>query len=153
MTIAYKWIGANKGLTTDSAYPFTSGSSGLTGNCVTTGYANIAKTAPTGFVNVAPNSVAALLSAVAQHPVAVGVQASSDIFQFYAGGIISDASCGTMIDHAVLVTGYGTDAAGVDYWRVKNSWSTSWGEQGYARILRSSANICGVLNSPDYPVL
>jgi C1A family cysteine protease len=54
--------------------------------------------------------------------------------------------CGTSIDHGVLVVGYGTES-GTDYWLLKNSWGTTWGEKGYFRILRSSATgpgICGL---------
>ena len=48
------------------------------------------------------------------------------------------------IDHAVLIVGYGTQDD-VDYWTVKNSWGTEWGESGYYRMVRGS-NHCGIAN-------
>ncbi|KHJ42331.1 hypothetical protein D918_07671 [Trichuris suis] len=52
---------------------------------------------------------------------------------------------GTQItNHAVLIVGYGVDdQTGTDYWIVKNSWSTLWGEHGYFRI-RRGADECGI---------
>ena len=34
------------------------------------------------------------------------------------------------MDHAVLIVGYGTDN-GKDYWTIKNSWGTKFGEDGF----------------------
>ena len=45
-----------------------------------------------------------------------------DSFQSYSSGIYNEPKCGTRIDHAMLLTGYGTDPVGGDYWIVKNSW-------------------------------
>ena len=73
----------------------------------------------------------------------------------YKGGIISGSACGTNLDHAVNMVGYGSEN-GQDFWIVRNSWGTSWGERGYFRVARSSrdgAGVCGVLKMSSYPIL
>ena len=68
----------------------------------------------------------------------------------------SSETCGTNLDHGVLIVGYGTEN-GVDYWLVKNSWSSDWGDQGYVKIERSDsksdAGICGVAMQPSFPIV
>ena len=141
------------GLTTESAYPYTSGKTGVNGNCVTTGYSNDANVAPQSFTDVATGSVTALQSAVSQQPVSIAIQANQAAFQSYKSGVLT-GRCGTRLDHGVLLVGYGTDATtGLDFWKVKNSWGTSWGESGFIRIERSSADLCGILDAPSYPNL
>ena len=61
--------------------------------------------------------------------------------------------CGTRLDHGVLLVGYGTYTDGTDYWKVKNSWGSSWGMDGYILMERSSADLCGVLDAASYPTL
>jgi hypothetical protein len=56
------------------------------------------------------------------------------------------SQCNTAINHGVLVVGV-TD----DYWIVKNSWGTTWGENGYIRLAKG--NTCAVCQYPSYPVL
>jgi cathepsin L len=53
------------------------------------------------------------------------------------------------LDHVVMVSGYGTDENGDDYWIVKNTWSTYWGENGYIRISRKAPD-CGIATQPIY---
>lgn len=47
-------------------------------------------------------------------------------------------------NHAVLIVGYGTDENGVDYWKIRNSWSEYWGEKGHMRIARNRGNLCQI---------
>jgi cathepsin L len=88
-----------------------------------------------GFNDVPQNSTMELELAVAHGPVSVAIEDDTFIFQLYNGGIISDSGCGINLDHGVLVIGYGSDA-GKDYWILKNSWGTSWGEKGYFKIAK-----------------
>ncbi|XP_059147880.1 uncharacterized protein LOC131935498 [Physella acuta] len=72
-------------------------------------------------------------------------------FLNYKGGIYFDRMCtpGGISHHAVQIVGYGT-VGGMDYWIIKNSWGTQWGEQGYMRMLRGQ-NICGISAISSYP--
>jgi len=91
----------------------------------------------------------AMLSALALGPVSVLVEADRSAFQYYRSGILNDPSCGTEIDHAILATGYGTEN-GVDYWKIKNSWGSSWGDKGYIRFKRG-VNQCGISGGAILP--
>merc|ERR1711982_68061 len=83
-------------------------------------------------------------SALMKGPVSIGVDASR--FQTYRSGILSNCN-GRQLDHGVLAVGYTSQ-----YFKVKNSWGRSWGENGYIR-LSTSGNQCGMLNEGIYPVV
>ena len=103
--------------------------------------------------NVKPNDQNSLKSAVAQQPVSVAIEADTQYFQSYSGGILDSPICGTTLDHGVLIVGYGEEN-GLKYWLLKNSWSTTWGEEGYFKILRSDSSndpgVCGVAMDPSF---
>jgi len=151
MDDAFTYVKNNGGLTTEDQYPYTSGTTGKTGTCVTSGYTINSNVAPASYTDVAHNSVDALMSAVVQQPVSIAIQANQPAFQSYKSGVLT-GRCGQRLDHGVLAVGYGTQN-GVDYWKVKNSWGVTWGDQGYILIERSSKDLCGVLDAPSYPNL
>jgi C1A family cysteine protease len=108
----------------------------------------------TGYKDVAKNDMQALMEAVTQQPVSIAIEADKSAFQLYRSGILS-STCGTHLDHGVLLVGYGSDS-GKDYWKVKNSWGTTYGENGYVRLLRGKggAGECGLLSGPpSFPVV
>ncbi len=151
MDTAFDWVKSNGGITTEDAYPYTS-SGGTTGTCTKTGYTNNANVAPKSYTDVTENSVSALMTALAQQPVSIAIQANQLSFQSYSSGVLT-GRCGTNLDHGVLAVGYGTWTDGTDYWKVKNSWGDSWGMDGYILIERSDDNLCGVLSAASYPTL
>jgi C1A family cysteine protease len=83
----------------------------------------------------------ALGRALKDGPVSVAIEADQSIFQFYKSGVL-DGNCGKNLDHGVLAVGYGADSSN-GYWIVKNSWGTTWGNQGYVWI-RAMKNMCGI---------
>jgi len=135
---------------TEESYAYTA----RDGTCNLSGCeVGIPKGAVLGFSDVSTDSEKALMSAVAQQPVSVAIEADQSAFEFYSSGVLT-ASCGTNINHPVLVVGYGSEA-GIDYWKIKNSWGSSWGHGGYARLERgvSGAGQCGILSLPSYPTV
>jgi C1A family cysteine protease len=79
-------------------------------------------------------------------PVSVEIDAKHDSFQLYKSGIYDEPRCSVQeVDFAIGVVGYGTDG-GVAYWIGRNSWGTSWGEDGYIRMSKDKDNQCGIAN-------
>jgi C1A family cysteine protease len=155
MDNAFSWTKSNGGLCTESGYPYTSGTTGQKGTCVTTCSKNTAVT-PKGFTDVAKNSDSALMTALTLQPVSVAIQANQPAFQSYKSGVLT-GTCGTNLDHGVLAVGYGTYTDGTDYYKVKNSWGTGWGMGGYILIQRGNPQRCGecgiLCGPPSYPNL
>ena len=59
------------------------------------------------------------------------------------------------MNHGVLVVGYGYDEdTDLDYWLIKNSWGTTWGDNGYGKIkMNSEHGICGIHFVATYPII
>nr|XP_017207692.1 cathepsin S, ortholog 1 isoform X1 [Danio rerio] len=144
---AFLYVIQNRGIDSSTFYPYEHKEgvcrysvSGRAGYC-------------TGFRIVPRHNEAALQSAVANiGPVSVGINAKLLSFHRYRSGIYNDPKCSSaLINHAVLVVGYGSEN-GQDYWLVKNSWGTAWGENGYIRMARNK-NMCGISSFGIYPTI
>jgi len=148
MDNAFQYIISNGGLTTEAGYPYTA-----TGPNTCNVQTPLASTI-TGYCDVNSGDENALAAAVAVGPVSVAIEADQSCFQFYSSGVMSDPTCGTQLDHGVLAVGYGT-VQGVNYWNVKNSWGTSWGNNGYIWLGKQVAGqplgVCGIASEPSYP--
>ena len=148
MDQAFQYV-VSSGLVTDAEYPYTATGPNACQN------SSRPVVTLSGFKDVPQNSEVALMTAVAQQPVSVAVEADQNVFQFYSSGVMTKA-CGTSLDHGVLLVGYGT-VGGQDYYKVKNSWGADWGDKGYILLGRGSAfgqsGQCGIQMDPSFPVV
>jgi C1A family cysteine protease len=142
---------AKKGVPREKDYPYTSGERTVfdgRGTCLTDRLNNFVTVIE--FAEIEPNNELKLKEAVAKQPVAVTVDAST--LMEYKGGIIRSINGCATVNHAVLAVGYGTDANGTKFWKLKNSWGEGWGENGYFRIERTdSTNTKGTLCLTQFP--
>jgi C1A family cysteine protease len=147
MDDAFEFIIAN-GICSEAAYPYVSGGGNVP--ACTKGCSTVATLS--SYHDIPSGVEADMMAAVNLGPVSIAIEADSQAFQFYSGGVFNDPACGTTLDHGVLIVGYGTDAASNSpYWIVKNSWGASWGESGYIRMIRNQ-NECGLSNAASYPI-
>jgi len=147
MTQAMDYIIKNNGIDTEASYPYTAAD----GTCHFSP-SNVGSTLKS-YVNINAGDEGDLLNKVALGPVSVAIDASQDSFQFYSSGVYDEPNCSTSaLDHCVLAVGWGTDSgSGKDYWIVKNSWSASWGLEGYIWMSRNNGNQCGIATAATLP--
>jgi len=140
----------NNGQCSETSYPYTSGVTKTAGPCQKCSSSGVKFSSCS---DVTPKDQVALKGAVAIGPVVIAIEADTRYFQSYSSGILDSTSCGTTLDHAVEIVGYGTEN-GIDYWKVRNSWSSAWGENGYVRIKKTSSTndigICGIAAEPSF---
>jgi xylem cysteine proteinase len=157
----FEWIGKTGGLCTEQAYPYVSGTTKTTGTCQKT-CTKVSGSDVQSVVNVKPKSDADMMTALSKTVVSIAIQANEPTFQLYKSGVFTGA-CGSSLDHAVALVGYGT-MNGLDYYILRNSWSQSWGQSGYMLISRGNdpatgkpynngAGECGLLMEASYPVV
>eukprot|EP00743_Colponemidia_sp_Colp-15_P009909 GILK01010867.1.p1 GENE.GILK01010867.1~~GILK01010867.1.p1 ORF type:complete len:328 (-),score=11.54 GILK01010867.1:121-1104(-) len=145
--VAWDYTTQNGGMTEEWMYSYQS-YWGTTPSCIYS--ATNPQTKPfvqtSGYSVTSPrNDVDSVLQSLfVNGPLAISVDASN--WNNYESGIYNgcDYANNISMDHAVQLVGYGTDAAlGSDYWIVRNSWSASFGEQGFIRLVRESTPKCG----------
>lgn len=108
-----------------------------------------------GCVTVQPNSSFALAYELEKRPLSVYITSSTFAFRFYKSGIITEGCNGTLGHYATII-GTDKDNEGRMYWKVRNTWGSNWGDNGYVKILREDneqpiPSICDVTISPSYP--
>jgi len=149
MDLAFQYIIEN-GLCSNLSYPYTAEEEQCNNTCK-----SLVKIS--NYSDIIQNKEKILMKAVQHQPVSVAIQANKRSFQMYKSGIYSDPDCGFQLDHGVLLVGYGYDKdLNMDYWIIKNSWSESWGENGYIRIQRNiddSRGLCGIAMDPSVPII
>ena len=146
MDRAFTWTKSNP-LETEDEYPYK----GWLGSMSCNYDSSKGVVSANSFYDVTPSDSEALKAAIAMGPVSVAIQANQKVFQRYTGGVIT-ADCGTNLDHGVLAVGYGTTDDGIEYYKVKNSWGASWGEDGYVRIaITEGDGMCGIQMQPSWP--
>ncbi|XP_028259618.1 cathepsin L1 [Parambassis ranga] len=148
MANAYDYV-VNNGLQSTDTYPYTSVDNQP---CYYDSRLAVAHVKDYRFIPKGDEQ--ALADAVATiGPITVAVDADHSSFLFYSSGIYDEPSCNpNNLSHAVLLVGYGSDG-GQDYWIIKNSWGSSWGEGGYMRMIRNGRNTCGIASYALYPIL
>merc|ERR1712226_512998 len=119
---------------------------------LTTGYVDGYDSYPyvSGSTKKAETELTAALSQVG--PVGIAIDAGGIGFQLYSGGVyVSNTCSSSRLNHAVTAVGYG-NLDGQDYFTVKNSWGTGWGDAGYILMARGRNNQCGVAATPAYAI-
>jgi C1A family cysteine protease len=86
-----------------------------------------------------------MLTALQGRPLSVCHQTGG--WQHYSGGVMTSCSSGG--GHCTQMVGY---ASSGDYWIVKNSWGTSWGNSGYL-YLKKGSDLCGISKHCLYPTI
>jgi len=148
MVNAFKYIIQNKGIDTEESYPYAA----TDGKCQYSPK-NIGGTLKS-YVEIPQGDEKSLLLAASHRPISVGIDAGRPSFQFYSGGIYNEPACSsTVLNHGVLIVGWGVEGDGQGYWLVKNSWGPKWGEEGYIKMSRNKGNQCGIATLASYPIL
>uniref|UniRef100_A0A8C5HQL9 Cathepsin L1-like n=1 Tax=Gouania willdenowi TaxID=441366 RepID=A0A8C5HQL9_GOUWI len=148
MNQAFEYVKANGGIDTENSYPYEAQDGRCRYNPYTVG------ATCRGYVDVKQSDESALKAAVGTvGPVSVAIDASHSSFQLYESGVYDEPECSsTSLDHGVLAVGYGS-YNGADYWLVKNSWGTGWGDAGYIKMSRNKNNQCGIAREASYPLV
>lgn len=149
--LVYDGLGSLGGIPSEWTYPYLSGS-GAKGTCHGTPLAPsmekphgglVAKAANiTGHVSLPTNDYDAIMSAIAEGPLAVSVDAAA--WHDYEEGVFAGGNAtNPTLDHLVQLVGYGT-TGDEEYFIIRNSWTPLWGESGFMRLKRSAGAACGV---------
>ena len=146
---AYDYVLQNGGLQLSSSYPYFSAE----GSTCKQNSAKNVKGLLSSYVRIDEHDNHHIMRAL-EHAVVPSAVDASDL-SFYSSGVYDNKECRSDINHAIVIVGYGQDANGTKYWKIRNSWGNYWGENGYFKLLRHEGRaegICGITQYNVYPV-
>ena len=159
---AFEYIKYAGGIDTEESYPYQANDQGPCQVSEDEYGARVAEV-----YNITSKDEDDLATAIADvGPVSVAYQVSPD-FRFYSHGVYDSFNATTnqtmcksdsqSVNHAVVAVGFGETEAteahpSVPFFIVRNSWSTSWGMEGYFWILRGQ-NLCGISDCASFPIV
>ncbi len=155
---AFNDVATFNGLQSEYSYPYIIGPSTTTPTCSTSGGVNdpnVATDSKNPYYTISKNNVTEIMKAVARQPVTAIINLDMTQYVGYTGGVLTAPSpvvCST-VSHSVLIVGYGTDASGVKYWKVKDSYGSDWGENGFIYISQDTNSDFGLSCYASYPNL
>merc|ERR1711997_875142 len=163
----YQWVYKNRGILAENGNGYNSGDASFYNNKMNIGECGEQDSAD--FVAVPDKKICGTLNrfGVADPeemkaaiydigPMAVSMFVGDQAFRHYKSGVYgteeAKLDCPDLknLNHALAVVGYGFDEeSGKDYWIIKNSWSASYGDNGYIKV-EMGHNVCGVENDIMY---
>jgi len=133
----------SQGQTTEDKYPYE----GSDKSCRASGKAKQGKV--TNYFKVTSGDEAMMKDYIGNYGAVSVIVEINDGFRNYKSGVMSQPCSNTKYDHSILAVGYGNEN-GQDYWIVKNSWGTGWGDGGYIKMARNKQSLCRIA---DYSIL
>lgn len=150
------YVQAQGGVDSWDGYPYVSGSTKVNGDCEYNPEYNVlangGQFSSSVCTQTKTNDEKELVDAIYNNgPLKVSIDASSRGFGLYSGGVYTDSECSnTGTNHAVTAVGYG-NANGMDFYKIKNSWGSDWGVDGYILFRRNYNSMCAVAKYPYFP--
>lgn len=127
---AYEYVRFNGGIEQDSDYPYTS-YQGRTGNCKADPSLAVIKVSQYYTIDPTVGDVESSMTTYVQKTGPLSVCVAAETWNLYTGGIVTKCPIG-YVDHCVQAVG--VQAGNGGFWKIRNSWGTSWGESGYIRL-------------------
>lgn len=151
---AYTYYIEKTGLEAEKSYPYTAydGTCAFSKSKVVATMTNFTYATKPCYDSCTKQDENALAANIASTgPASICVNAGGSGWQFYSSGILSSNCAGAynQLDHCVHLVGFNTDNSGNQYWLVKNSWGTSWGNAGYMYI-QLGKNLCGIADEATF---